>query len=210
MASRSIKNENHRCKLETISCFRKGETILSLHENPGKSGILLEGEAHLAQLDSDGTENILEVLSRGDSFGAQFLAVLEDMALYILADSDCRVMFLNVDQILHKCPDECSHHTEMMQTLVNLSSRYAKNQSIHLNILSQRTLRAKLMTYLLYQQQYALDPDNITIPISLVNLASYLCVDRSAMMREIKKMNEDGLIRSSGRVFTILRSSRNH
>ncbi len=43
-----------------------------------------------------------------------------------------------------------------------------------------------------------------TIPISLSDLAKYLMVDRSSMMREIKSMKEDGLIESKNREFRIL------
>ena len=41
--------------------------------------------------------------------------------------------------------------------------------------------------------------DEFEIPLSLSDLADYLSVDRSAMMREIKKMNQEGLIVSKGR-----------
>lgn len=46
---------------------------------------------------------------------------------------------------------------------------------------------------------------SFTIPVSLSDLAKYLMVDRSSMMREIKAMKEDGLIVSKNREFRILK-----
>ena len=35
-------------------------------------------------------------------------------------------------------------------------------------------------------------------------LADYIATDRSAMMRELKRLREEGLLRSDGRRFTLL------
>ena len=42
------------------------------------------------------------------------------------------------------------------------------------------------------------------IPMSLAELAEYISVDRSAMMREIKAMKNDGIINSRRREFKLL------
>ena len=46
---------------------------------------------------------------------------------------------------------------------------------------------------------------HIKLPLSLTDLADYLSVDRSAMMREIKSMNDEGMISSKGRDVVILK-----
>ncbi|MBQ9939608.1 MAG: hypothetical protein IJO96_08785 [Oscillospiraceae bacterium] len=40
--------------------------------------------------------------------------------------------------------------------------------------------------------------------MSLGSLSEYLCVERTAMMREIRKMNEEGIIESNRRQFKLL------
>ena len=42
------------------------------------------------------------------------------------------------------------------------------------------------------------------LPLPLSDLADYLSVDRSAMMREIKKMNEENIIISEKRKITVI------
>ena len=43
-----------------------------------------------------------------------------------------------------------------------------------------------------------------SLPLSLSDLADYLAVDRSAMMRELKKLNNEHIIYSKGQNITIL------
>ena len=71
------------------------------------------------------------------------------------------------------------------------------------DILSHRSIRGKLMSYFRIQstKQGSLTFD---LPFSLLKLANYLCIDRSAMMREIKKMKEEEIIELNGRVVTLL------
>ena len=75
--------------------------------------------------------------------------------------------------------------------------------SKRINVLSQRTLRQKLILYLetiaSKEQSRAFE-----IPMTLSSLADYLSADRTAMMRELQKMRADGLIESSGRQFRLL------
>ena len=40
--------------------------------------------------------------------------------------------------------------------------------------------------------------------MSLSQLAAYLCVDRTSLMRELRLMREEGVIENSGRKVTLL------
>ena len=45
--------------------------------------------------------------------------------------------------------------------------------------------------------------ESFILPMSYTTLAEYLSVDRSAMMREMRKMREEGLICTEGRSVTL-------
>ena len=78
----------------------------------------------------------------------------------------------------------------------------ARRSVAHIDILSRRTIREKLLTVF----DYFLDKDKRTeqtLPVSLSELADYLCCDRSAMMREIKRLNDVGIISSRGNKITL-------
>lgn len=195
---------NSSCSLLSQAFFRKGERILSLRDHTGRGGILESGEAHLALTNENGEETYLEIFSTGDCFSDFYVLPIEYDDLSIIADSDCQVTFINIQKAMMGCQKECVSHPELLKMLILMSSRHSKMQYLHLSILSKRSIREKLLLYLRYCALTSSETDEFQIPMILNHLASYLCVDRSAMMREIRKMNEEGLIRSKGRRFQLL------
>jgi CRP-like cAMP-binding protein len=78
-----------------------------------------------------------------------------------------------------------------------------------IDAISRTTIREKILAYLGEELEYANranhTPDNhrITIPMNKTEMAQYLCVHRSALLREIAAMRQDGLISVNGQTFTI-------
>jgi CRP-like cAMP-binding protein len=70
------------------------------------------------------------------------------------------------------------------------------------DVLSRRSIREKLLCYF---RQLADKNGGKTfqLPFSLSTLADYIATDRSAMMRELKKLKEEEIIASDGRKFTL-------
>ena len=62
-----------------------------------------------------------------------------------------------------------------------------------ISILSKRSTREKLLSYLSAQAKQA-GSSRFTIPFNRQELADFLCVDRSAMSAELGRMARDGLI----------------
>lgn len=63
-----------------------------------------------------------------------------------------------------------------------------------------RTTREKLLGYLNDQQRRA-GTNPFTIPLNRVQLADYLCVDRSAMSRELGRLRDEGILRFKRSLF---------
>ena len=73
--------------------------------------------------------------------------------------------------------------------------------NLKLRILSQKSLRDKIIVYL-----YSLQPDNNnvrTIPFSQTALAEFLNVNRSALSRELGRMQDENIIRLNGKACVI-------
>ena len=70
------------------------------------------------------------------------------------------------------------------------------------DVLSRRSIREKLLCYFRQLSQQS-GSRTFTLPFSLSTLADYIATDRSAMMRELKRLREEGSVRSDGRQFTI-------
>lgn len=191
------------CTSQTQSFFKKGEMVLSFNDK-NHVGIVLEGKAHVGLLGTDGHENITESLHIGDIFGYHLFSRLNPEDYRVVADTDCVVALINYDNVVHKCETQCKNHTELVNMLLMQTLTRVRELSAHVGILSQRSIRGKLEAYFDYQKMRTNGKNRFRLPMTLGDLADFLCVDRAAMMREIKKMNEEGFIESKGRDITLL------
>ena len=87
--------------------------------------------------------------------------------------------------------------------MVKIITGKNRNLMQKIEIISKRTIREKLLAYLSIQAQQQNSP-YFEIPLGRVELAEYLCVDRSALTRELAKMKADGLIDYDRTCFRIL------
>ena len=72
-----------------------------------------------------------------------------------------------------------------------------------IELLTKRSIRDKLIGYFTLISSKNLNK-SFTLPFSLTDLADYLNVDRSAMMREMKSLKEEGFIEKNGNRITLL------
>ncbi len=200
---RSSINAMINCFKPEITNFKKGETIIVFSSELEHLCVLLSGHAHLYCMDSEGEYTLLEHYETNDIFGEVFTMPYGDLGYAVEADSDCSVMFIRFACVYGRCPKACEHHTRLTRNLFELSARKAQTLAVRINMISKRSLRRKLMSYFEYLSDRA-GSVSFETPMSLSQLASYLCVDRTGMMRELKNMSADGLIRRDGRKITLL------
>lgn len=74
-----------------------------------------------------------------------------------------------------------------------------------IELLTKKNIRDKLLTYFTLLSTRKLSK-TFTLPFSLTDLADYLSVDRSAMMRELSHLKEEGFIKKNGKKITLLMS----
>ena len=100
---------------------------------------------------------------------------------------------------------KCDFHKEL-ENKINL---LIMNNTIKLNtrieLLTKKNIRDKLLSYfnIISSKKFS---KTITLPFSLTDLADYLSVDRSAMMRELSHLKEEGFIEKKGNKITLLMS----
>lgn len=178
--------------------FVTKSTIMEYSTEFKKIGILLKGDAELSSVDYDGRLNILQTFKEGDVFGEIFALPPYEHAFFVKADTKCEVMFIDYCHLVKRCSKACQHHSQLVNNLFHMSAVTARSTAIHLNILSQRSIRNKLTEYFhyVYKEQ---NKNPFEVPFSLSKLSEYLCVDRASMMREIRKMNDEKIIESNGR-----------
>lgn len=178
------------CFKATVKPYRKGEEVPMPQ---GRVGVVQSGKISLIKIDANGGRTIFEQLREGGVFGDALGFARADASLYLLADEDCSVLYIDYEHIVKRCPNACTHHSTVVANLVKLMSEKTQALSEHLEILSRRTIREKLLAY--FSMQAAKNRSAyFTLPFSQTSLADYVCVDRSAMVRELRRMHEEGLV----------------
>lgn len=195
----SIKQMLH-CFRPQFKSYAQGETIMRHSDQDQKIGVIQSGSAQLQSLDLNGNCSFLETYGERDIFGGLFLLPLDNFEYLVTAKEPSQIIFLDYQHIITPCRKLCPHHSQLINNLFLMAAEHSQALSLRLNILSQPTTRAKLLAYLNYTR-CSTGKNPFTIPMSLSALAEYLCVDRSAMTRELRAMAQQGLIRSNKREF---------
>lgn len=192
-----------KCFSPEVRKFKKGDTILVFEQEVKYLCVLLTGKAHLYCVDSEGEYTLLENYGPNDIFGEVFTMPFGAVGYVAEADSDCSVMFMKMSSIYGRCSNACEHHTMINKNLFHLSAKKAQMLALRINMISKKTVRQKLISYFEYLEEKT-GSRSFETELSLSQLASYLCVDRTSLMRELRLMREEGLIQSSGRRITLL------
>ena len=184
--------------------YRPEEMIYDFSKpNQNAVGIIERGAASLIRIDADGVATVLEELHAGGVFGKDlaFAGSRED-SLEVVCRTACDVLFIDYPHILKRCENACYHHSLLVQNMLRLRADKAQSLSERVDVLSRRSIREKLLCYF-RQQSEKEGTDTFTLPFSLSTLADYIATDRSAMMRELKRLREEGTVSSDGRRFTL-------
>ncbi|MBE6597190.1 MAG: Crp/Fnr family transcriptional regulator [Ruminococcaceae bacterium] len=192
------------CLGARVTLFDKKYTIFSEGSPAKYIGIVLSGAAQIIQIDYDGNRSILSDIRPSEVFAEAFAcAGVESLPVSVIADAPSEIMLIDCSHILHTCSNNCGFH---QQLIFNLMKDLAiKTTLFHqkIEIISRRTTREKLLTYLSFQSKKE-GSTSFTIPFDRQELADYLEVDRSGLSAEISKMKNDGLIKNQKNHFELL------
>lgn len=181
----------------------KKETIIDEGEPIHNIGILLSGSANVIGIDYDGNRSILSNINPSGLFVEDYAcAEIKSLPVMVVANDECEVMMIDRDHLLHTCQNNCSFH----QTLIFNLMRDLANKALlfhdKIDILSKRTTRERLLTYLtiVSAEKGAREFD---IPFDRQELADYLEVDRSGLSVEIGKLKGEGIIDCNKKHFVL-------
>lgn len=191
------------CKNVQKKSFKKNQTITTYIQKRNQFCILLEGEADLVRYDLNGDKSIIEHFTKNDIFGEAFYIVTTNNELSIEAKKNCEVLFYIYDNVYQKCRNNCKFHQVLSENFSELILDKITHLNTRIEILTKRTIRDKLLGYFSILCSRNLSK-TFSIPFSLTDLADFLSVDRSAMMRELKCLKDEGFIKKNGNKITLL------
>lgn len=167
-------------------------------------GIVLSGNVQIIRDDFFGNRSIVDTVSPGELFGETFAcAEIDEIPVSVIASEKSEIMLVDCRRIIMTCGNSCEFHNKMIHNLLRVVARKNLNFNRKIEIISKRTTRDKLMTYLMGQAKNN-NSDEFRIPFDRQELADYLGVERSALSAEMSRMRKDGLIEYNKNIFKIL------
>ena len=180
-----------KCFQAKTITYKKDITIISNLANTNIIGIIIDGEANLIRNDYNGNKIVLEKLERGSIFGEVFSSYSDELS--VIATSECIVTTFDYEHIIKRCKKSCPYHNEVINNMLQLLAKKVVVMNNRIDVLTKKTIREKLLEYFSIQEK-----ENISktfyLKLNFTELADYLGVDRSALMREIKNLKNEGFI----------------
>ena len=174
--------------------YEKGETLLIAGTITERMGLVLEGSVTIESNDAWGNRTIISHVGRGQVF-AETYALLdhEPMLVDVTASEDCCILFLRsgrMQSLKTKTEPWVLKYITNLLTISMHKNLILSGRSFHT---APKSIRGRVMAYLnsVSLQKHSREFD---IPFDRQQLADYLNLERSALSKELGKMQRDGLI----------------
>lgn len=193
------------CMAAVYRFYAKDEFIFIADNKATSVGIVLSGGVHVIQEDFWGSRTIIAHIEPFGIFGEAFsCAEIDKLPISVVAAQRSEIVLIDYRTIIKSCCSACDFHTQLIKNMLRIIANKNIMLTRKMEHLSKRTTREKLLSFLSENAIWT-KSSVIEIPFNRQELADYLCVDRSALSREISLMQKEGLLRYQKNLFELLR-----
>lgn len=181
----------------------KGDFLIRCREEARSFGVVLEGRIAVVHVSAGGDRSVMDAARIGDPVLADLVSTRNRISPYYAeATRNTRLLMFPADLCRRQELDRGAR-----EALLDGFLRYVADENMRkvyrLAILARGSLRDRVMTYLSMQADKR-HTDTVTVPFNREEMASFLCVNRPSLSRELGRMEHDGLLRFSKSTFTLL------
>ena len=196
------------CLKPEVRTYQAGETIFMSHERLQAFGIVIAGTIELLKDNFYGHETLIQTMGPAASFG-EAVALKPDSLTRVRAVSKTMssIAFFNMARFLSQCATPCRQHQTLQRNLLEMLAGKLVDLHQKIDLITQPTIRDKLLDFL-HQEQIKHQSNTFTLALSRQRLADTLNVNRSALGRILKTLQEEGVLRVERNTFTIVSRNR--
>lgn len=178
-----------------VKQYGKKERILKAYEENRCIGVIVTGEAFVITEDRFGNESISHHLQRGSMFGSTSAILPVSNISSIETITPATVILVTYHDLITVGPRLGRIHGVVMKNLLEAFSRKNFLMMQKIELLTQKSLRERLILYLLQQEKQGHAGADGRIPVpGRIRLAKILECNRSALTREIRSMSDAGIL----------------
>lgn len=184
--------------------LKKREILFRDGEKVEQFAIVEYGELSATKLYQDGRQSLLLKFLPSYMVGVDIAATKKQICTYyVTAQQDCRVYLIDYEKVAKPGGIPEPERLLMMESVLALIAGEHLRQMNKIEILSRNGLRERILTFLAIQRNLR-GSDEFDILYNREELAEYLCVNRSALSHELRKMEQEHLIFCRKNHFRIL------
>jgi len=192
------------CLSPSTKHFSKNEILLITGDTVRHIGIILSGTACAYLEHINGSQILMSNLTPASVFGEILVSTRTHKSpVTIYAKTDVAAVFIEYNQLFSICDKACAAHRMFLQNVLRIIADKYFRLFDRINILQEKTLRAKIIAYL-HTLRDGSTTITVTIPFTKTVLANYLMANRSALSKELRKMEDEGIITINGRIVKFL------
>ena len=174
-----------------VAHFEKGETIYRQGDAVYESAVVLEGMVVIEAEDIEGDRTNVNMLYPGEEFGA-CLVISGRMRspLRVYAGRECVVLMADIMRLPHM-EVSGAFRGQLYANLLHSVAEKCMDLYSRVQIYGKRRIRSRIRMYLMSLEMH---DGMVELPMNRTALAAYLGVDRTALARELSRMQEEGLV----------------
>ena len=182
----------------TLIC-KKNNIILSSVKQDNIICLLVSGHLQIIKTDYNGNRTIIEDLKENSVFGS-ITSSISNNEYDIITKEDSKIIIIDFNEIINYNESNTNYFNQFLKNLLSIMSDKIKKNNDRIEILTNKTIRDKLLSY------FKLNVTNkiVNLPFTLTDLADYLAINRSAMQRELKNLKEEGFIEIKNKKIKLL------
>lgn len=192
------------CGCTREKTYEKEQQIFCRGDITEEFGVVIEGCVHVETIDFWGNRMILHNIPKGHVFAETYALCGEPMELEVSAAENSTIIFINLRRLLSQENEGKSWYGKILKQMLHFSAQKNLNWADRMRCISSKSIRSRVMTYL-SAEALRNKSDTITIPFDRQQMADYLNLERSALSKELSKMQRDGILTYQKNKFHLLK-----
>lgn len=188
--------------IEELGCYRKryfkDEVICHVGDGMTSFPVILSGVVE-ARIPSEGRSQIVDRFGMGESFAEVVPMTLGSAPVEIIAFEDVDLLQIPAARLMAATSQDA---VVLRANIISEMAKKVSSLSSKLALLAEPRLRRRVLMFL-SELRPSVD-GVVTLPFSRKDFAGYLGVNDKALLRELRRMQDDGIIWADGRKMKVL------
>ena len=181
--------------------YSRGESLLHVGDLFSFTGIVLEGHIEGSFINENMDQVDINSFSPSDAFGMALNCQNELSVIELSAVKKSVVLHLDLRIIYSMQQPETPAQMKLLRNLLNSFSRQVVFLHRKVRVLSQKSIRDRIKVYF---SEMPRKGSTVSPGMNKTSLARLLGVDRSALSRELSRMQDEGIIRVDKNTYEII------